>query len=345
MDFVQIIRRLTLVAFFSFSVVSAQLLGGSNLAVLKVGTTEFTQGKVDSLTKLLAAQQLQGQQPTPEILQQIRWAVIDNLVGQELLRIEAKKQNLKADSKKIDSLITLFKAQFKTEEQFKSELARSGATMEQFTEKVRNQVISDDILEKAVPYPKDPTEADRKAYFKKHQSEAKINDTISGVQIYLNLEKGESKQGIEDKKSILRGLAAQVRASKAKDLMSKVQAFQMMAAQYSDDPEARQTGGLMTPFKASTLGKEFAKIIKSLKIGDISEVFETPKGVHIFLLTEKNDGQYESYVSKIDYILRIEAERERQMKIKAYLDQLAAKYPVVYLNQDYTPPTAIGAKK
>lgn len=65
----------------------------------------------------------------------------------------------------------------------------------------------------------------------------------------------------------------------------------------------------------------------------------------IFMLTEKNDGKMESYKHQIDYILRVQAEQERQMSIKNYLDQLAKTYKVQYLNSDYTPPEAIGGKK
>ena len=41
----------------------------------------------------------------------------------------------------------------------------------------------------------------------------------------------------------------------------------------------------------------------------------------------------------------MQAEQERQLKVKAYLDELAAKYKVQYLNKDYTPENAIGGSK
>jgi hypothetical protein len=61
------------------------------------------------------------------------------------------------------------------------------------------------------------------------------------------------------------------------------------------------------------------------------------------MLTEKNDGKYESYKHQIDYILRVQAEQDRQMQLKAYLDGLGKVYKVQYLDKKYTPPEAIGA--
>ncbi|NLB64614.1 MAG: peptidylprolyl isomerase [Fibrobacter sp.] len=323
---------------------SAQLLGGANLPVIKVGKVEYTQGKIDSLTRLLATQQAQGQQVPPEAMTQLRWAVIDNLVGQELLRLEAEALKLKANPKTVDSLITLFKSQFPSEDQFNKELRKSGSNQADFMKKIEKQVQSDMLLESKVPYPKEPTDKERRDYFAKHKHEAVVNDTISGVQIYLKIAKGESAQAITDKKRILDGLSAQLRARKITDLMTLAQQFQLLAAQYSDDPTAREQGGLLKPFVPKTMGNDFVKAIAKLKVGQVSDAFVGKNGVTIFLLTEKNDGKYESYEHKIEYILRLEKEKERQLGVKAYLDQLAKKYPVNYLNKDYTSPTGIGVK-
>ena len=153
----------------------------------------------------------------------------------------------------------------------------------------------------------------------------------------MKSKKGESKQAVADKKELLKGLAAQVRLGKA--------SFATLAAQYSDDADARKTGGVMNKFIAKSKGADFAKAIGNLNVGDISDVFSTTEGLQIFMLTEKNDGKFENYKVQIEYILRVQAEQERQLKVKAYLDELAAKYKVQYLNKDYTPENAIGGSK
>ena len=196
---------------------------------------------------------------------------------------------------------------------------------------------SDIILEQKVPYPKDPTDKQIAAYWELNKSKVPLNDTISGARILLKSKKGESKQAVADKKELLKGLAAQVRLGKA--------SFATLAAQYSDDADARKTGGVMNKFIAKSKGADFAKAIGNLNVGDISDVFSTTEGLQIFMLTEKNDGKFENYKVQIEYILRVQAEQERQLKVKAYLDELAAKYKVQYLNKDYTPENAIGGSK
>ena len=327
-------KIISLIFLLAFSVY-AQMLNGGNFPAIKVGNIGISPGKIDSLVKQLAQAQAPGQNLPPETMTQLRWAVIDNLVGQELLKAEIAKQGLKADAKKTDSLIALFKKQFPSEAVFKQELKKSGSTEADFKQKIENQLLADQILEKKVPYPKDPTAQDKKIYWEKHKNEAILSDSISGVRIVLNIAKGESAQSIQDKKDILKGYAAQVRTKKIN--------LPVLAAQVSEDPGAKKDGGAMNNFLPKDQGPEFVNAVKNLKVGEISEPFvQGGNKVVIFMLYERNDGKFESYENKIDYILRVEAERSRQLAIKSYLDQLAKIYKVQYLNKDYMPPEAIG---
>lgn len=318
---------------------SAQLANGKNFDVIRVGKTGISQAHVDSLADALEKAQTRGRAVSvpPEAKKQLRWAVIDNLVGQELVKLEAKALGIKVPKNRIDSVATLFKSQYPSLDVFNKELKKNGITEKQFNERIEQQLQSDLLLETKVPYPAEPTEKQVAAYWELNKGKVPINDTISGARILLKNKKGESKQAIADKKELLKGLAAQVRLGKA--------SFAVLAAQYSDDTDAKKTGGVMNKFVAKSKGADFEKAIGKLSVGDISDVFSTSEGLQIFMLTEKNDGKFENYKVQIDYILRVQAEQERQMKIKSYLDELAKKYTVKYLNKDYTPENAIGGAK
>ena len=317
-------------------IASAQLLNSKSLDVIRVEKTGISAGKIDSLAKMLGEQQFRGKKIDDQTMTQLRYAVIDNLVGQELIKLEAKKMGIKVNKGKVDSLTALFKAQFPSEDAFQKELKKSNTTMAQFREKIEDQLKSEAILEQKVPYPKDPTEKQKEAFWELNKGKVQINDSISGARIVIST-KGKSKQEIEDAKDMLKGLAAQVRSKKA--------TFAQLAAMYSDDKEAKKTGGIMNKFLAKSKSAAFAKAVGKIKVGEISEVITENDGVSIFMLTEKNDGKFDSYKHQIDYILRVQREQERQAKLKAYLDELGKTYKVQYLDKKYEPPQAIGAAK
>ena len=337
MRFLNLVKKSILPVMICSTLASAQLMSGSNLDVIRVGKTGISRARIDSLSDALAKAQARGRQVPPEAMKQVRWAVIDNLVGQELVKLEAKALNIKVPKARIDSVAALFKSQYPSTEVFKNELKKNNISEKQFNERIAQQLQSDISLEQKVPYHKDPTDKQIAAYWELNKSKVPLNDTISGARILLKSKKGESKQAVADKKELLKGLAAQVRLGKA--------SFATLAAQYSDDADARKTGGVMNKFIAKSKGADFAKAIGNLNVGDISDVFSTTEGLQIFMLTEKNDGKFENYKVQIEYILRVQAEQERQLKVKAYLDELAAKYKVQYLNKDYTPENAIGGSK
>lgn len=330
----KLISRGVLTVALAAGVASAQLLNSKSMDVIRVEKTGISAGKIDSLAQMLGQQQAPGKKLTEEMMTQLRYAVIDNLVGQELIKLECKKQGIKVPAAKVDSVSKLFKAQFGSEEVFQKELKKSHTTPEQFKVKIEDQLKSEVILEKAVPYPKDPTDKQKEAYWELNKDKVVINDTISGARIFIST-KGKSAQEVSDAKDMLKGLAAQVRSKKA--------TFAQLAAMYSDDKEAKKTGGVMNKFVAKNKGDAFAKAVAKIKVGEITEVIVDKDGVSIFMLTEKNDGKFESYKHQIEYILRVQAEQERQMKLKAYLDNLGKVYKVQYLDKKYQPPEAIGA--
>ena len=342
----KLISRGVLAVAMAAGIASAQLLNSKNMDVIRVEKTGFSAGRIDSLTQALALQQFQGKKVNDETMAQVRYAVIDNLVGQELVRLECKKQGIKVPAARVDSLATLFKKQFPSEDVFQKQLKQSGQTMAQFREKLDDQLKSEELLKKKVPYPKDPTEEEMKAYWTLNKSKVPVNDSISGIRIYIKT-KGKSAQDASDTKDMLKGLAAQIRSqirAKKVPFTYAVQLFAQQAAQNSEDPDAKKTGGVvLTTLKGS--GAAFEKAVSKLKVGEISDVYNDKDGVAIFMLTGKNDGKFESYRNQIDTGLRMQAEQERQMKLKAYLDELAKVYKVQYLDKKYTPPQAIGASK
>ncbi len=332
---IKLVSRSLLAVAMAAGIASAQLLNSKSIDVIRVEKTGFSAGRIDSLTQALALQQFQGKKVNDETMTQVRYAVIDNLVGQELVKLECKKQGIKVPASRVDSLSTLFKKQFPSEDVFQKQLKQSGQTMAQFKEKIEDQLKSEELLKKKVPFPKDPTEKQKEAYWELNKDKAVINDSISGARIWVST-KGKKAQEINDTKDMLKGLAAQVRTKKA--------TFAQLAAIYSEDKDAKKTGGMMPKFTAKSKGDAFVKAVNKIKVGEITDVITDKDGVYIFMLAERNDGKYESYKVLIEYYLRLQAEQDRQMKLKAYLDELAKVYKVQYLDKKYTPPQAIGGK-
>lgn len=60
----------------------------------------------------------------------------------------------------------------------------------------------------------------------------------------------------------------------------KGESFATLATQYSEDPGSAKTGGQLSAFGRGQTVPEFEEVAYSLKIGEISKVFETKYGFH-----------------------------------------------------------------
>ena len=67
----------------------------------------------------------------------------------------------------------------------------------------------------------------------------------------------------------------------ALERIKKGEKFEVVASEMSTDKISAQKGGLIGPFKKGELVKEFEDVVFTLKNGEISEIVESPYGMHI----------------------------------------------------------------
>lgn len=77
--------------------------------------------------------------------------------------------------------------------------------------------------------------------------------------------------------------------ARAKEALAKARApgakFEDVVAQYSDEPRAAERGGNLGNFRRGAMVKEFQDGLEKTKVGEISDIVETPFGYHVILRT------------------------------------------------------------
>jgi peptidyl-prolyl cis-trans isomerase C len=103
-------------------------------------------------------------------------------------------------------------------------------------------------------------------YYRRHSDDYKVDDEYHVLEILL-----EDRERAEEIREQLN--------------FGDVRTFKSMARRYSQGLTA-QAGGDLGTFKHGQLPENFEKIIFQLKAGEISAIFHSPEGYHIFMMEE-----------------------------------------------------------
>ena len=332
---------LILTGLFLVSVNSATAsVGKSGNAAISVGGKIIRQDKIDTIVDLMARAQATNGELGEGQRQKMEKLVATNLIGQELLELEAKSAHIEAKPAEIDSMWRGFKKRFPDEASFKKALRAAGDNEAQLKGKLARQIRADKVLAAHVKKPQLPSDKEMKDFWEKHKTEFPTNDSLRALQIILLVD-GKTSPEVADEKQ--RKLTS-VRVALDKDSMPTtvlLQRFMSAAAQISEGPEAK-TGGDLQRFNPKDFNADFRKQVQSLRVGQMSPVFKTGLGFHLVMLIEKYDGKYESYKLQILQNLVNQKTAIAGGEMRQVLKALAAKYPVKFLNPKYKDSSESG---
>jgi peptidyl-prolyl cis-trans isomerase SurA len=123
--------------------------------------------------------------------------------------------------------------------------------------------------------------------------------------------------------------AARVKAQQAYDRIKSGEDFAKVAAEYSDDPDAKVTGGKVEEIELAKLEMALpalGTVLKNMSVGDLSQVIDDPKAFFVIRLDRRAQGreltldEARSYIQ--NYLRNIEIEKES----KVWIAQLRSRY-------------------
>lgn len=320
---------------------AAKPSSASGNVVITVGPNKIRRGQIDQLVDQMAkanpSSQAMGEKEKAAMAQMIA----TNLIGQELLELESKALAVTADAKEVDSMYKALRSNFPDEAAWKRALKEGGNTEKTFREKLARQIKADKILNTRVPQVERPTYKEIIDYHAAHKARFPVNDSLRACQILFIAAKGASADEVAKKKADLEKLRVEL-VKDSFDVEKALARFVVAARQHSQGPEAKD-GGDLQRFHPDDFNPEFKKQVGRLRVGQLSPVFRTPLGWHLVMLTEKFDGKPDSYRLIISRAVAQEKAMAAGQALRKYLQGLAGKYKVNYLEQALrdTSPTGV----
>lgn len=255
-----------------------------------VGDKAIMRSEVDEQFEILS-EQLQLAPGDTASANQLRRDILQRMVDDQLLFLEAKTQGIEAPKEDIDAAVQQAVADniraLGGEEPFERELRREGLTLEmlesRFREEAERQAMAARLIQRDVRPKVNVTDQDVRAFFDKHRSELPKRPRAVKIQdLYIQVRPD----------SVVLARAADRARSIRQEIMNGLP-FAQAAEKHSDDGTSAGKGGLLGRVERGQLNPELEAIAFALPTGVASEPIATPFGFNLVQVDAKDPaGQW-----------------------------------------------------
>lgn len=256
-----------------------------------------------------------------KVLAQVTPQVIVTAIDEMLLLQRAKELGFTVTDQQFNEVIESIKKDNKmeSEEQFQAALKQEGITLAQLKQMLSKRMLIGRVQQAEIGNRvSDTSDAEEKEYYEKHLSEFATTPSVTLREILVTVPK--------DPKGVSVGADEDAR-KKAEDLRGRVvkgESFEKLAAEVSEAP-SKANGGLIGPIPRTELNEQLAKMLATMKVGDVTPVVSVPGGYEIFKLESSIDSTtlpFEKARSQI--VDRLRNERA-QAELRKYMIKLRAQ--------------------
>ncbi len=248
--------------------------------LVKVNGEIFT--KTDLENRQVAALRRQNPNISEEELkkrvEQVTPQILVDAIDEMLLLQRGKELGYKMSDEQFDDILKRLKSENKieTEEQFQAALKQEGITLPELRRSIERQMIIERVQQTEVFSRISVNDNEARKYYDEHKNEFTSVPTVTLREILVKVPTNQKTVNVAQDE------AARQRAEEIRARALKGEPFDTLAA-LSDAP-SKANGGLIGPISRSDLDPSFAKILESMKVGDISEPIRTPGGYDIVKL-------------------------------------------------------------
>lgn len=305
---------LSLVAVLALAACGVSDPKNPRFVVAKGKGVEVTRGELDeAINQILSQRGMNISMLPPERLPEIERNIIDQLAIEKLLLNASKSVDLKDVDKKTEEKFKEITSSVPSPEVLKQQLEKRGLTLEKLKAEIRKQIILQSTVESKVPEPKAPTEAEIEKFYT--DNPARFNrDAMVRASHVLIMFKADAPAAEK--------AAKKKTAEAARARVAKGEAFAKVATEVSEDKGSAANGGDLDYFRKGMMVPEFEKVAFNAKVGEVSQVFETPFGYHFLVVTDTKPAGKIPLAEVHDRIAMVIKNTQRSEGLRAYVQKL-----------------------
>ena len=248
---------------------------------------------------------------------QLRAESLNLLIRAELVYQAAVARGITIPDEEIEAQLEVVRSQFPSEAEFQAHLRESGTTTDDLRREARRRLMMQayvaSVTANVVP---DPARA--RQLYQERVDRLPDEERVRVAQILVRLRPGDSEETRRTARAKIE--EAHRRAVAGED-------FAALAREYSESPLAA-SGGDMGFIPRGRMLPAFEDIVFATPVGAITPVFETPHGLNVVKVLERQDSRKPSYGEVEGGLLLVLAREQRDEALRAHIDELERRADV-----------------
>jgi peptidyl-prolyl cis-trans isomerase SurA len=299
--------------------------GSSSTGVAaRVNGKEIPVSMVDSYFKVRTADM--EEKPTGDAANSLKLEILRQLIETEIMSQKAAELKLTPSDTDIDSEIKNLKGGA-TDEVFQKTLADRGITEADLRREISQSLMMEKVVENQVGSKIHVTDEEIAKFYDENKAAFNVKETVYRIAVMaVNSDPSGSVNNLQNDKALNEEQAIR----KIQMLESRARAgedFQVLARDYSEDPQTAQLGGDLGYQPASILerfGQGFKDTVMKMKVGDMTPVIRVENSYWLFkLLGKREPGQYDLTDPEVKQGIRSELQsRKQQLLTAAFSEKL-----------------------
>ncbi len=282
----------------------------------KVNGTDITKDVIlRDLQRTIDSYSDRGMKLTPDQVKTAAKKAIDDAISRTLLVQKGKELGIAVTPDALDKELKTIKASFKSDAVFEHTLADSGMTMDQYKQELREDLVMNEVIQKEIAAKIQVPEKEIKAYYDNNPEKFRVPDKVRASVILIKVPANSPAAKEHEARKQLESIKQRIESGTD---------FAAMARKFSQDSLASK-GGDLGYFAKKQMLPAFSKRAFALKVGEVSEIFQTKHGLHILKVTDRKQGETRSFESQKEKIRKSLTDKKTVQATRNYVKNLKKK--------------------
>ena len=238
--------------------------------------------------------------------------ILDKVINRNLLLQKADAMGLSVPSSRVEKKLNSIKSKFSSEKVFLQKLKQRKLTLDSYRTQLQQDLLVGDVLKKEIAPQVQVTDEQLKTYYQNNKKKFLREEQRRASVILIKINPNRPSQREEKARKIL---------DKVQKKLSEGREFADVAREFSRDSLAKR-GGDLGYLTQNHMYKPFADRAFKMKVGEVSDVFRSPHGLHLLMLSDIKEGSKGTFEAEKENVREAYIQQEIIKRKKPYLKAL-----------------------